>query len=101
MMRYPLFGFLPYGFFLAGSLLSQAVAVYFAYSVFKVLRGPPMGGGDYEMGGGGRYGYSQPEASAPPRQSFEDSRHEQTRPGGAAGGGGFVPFAGSGNRLGS
>uniref|UniRef100_A0A6U6UQC5 Uncharacterized protein n=1 Tax=Zooxanthella nutricula TaxID=1333877 RepID=A0A6U6UQC5_9DINO len=103
LTRHQLFGVMPYGFFLMASLVAQGVAVYFAYQVFKVLRGAPAGG-NYEMsGGGGGWGggggYSRPDAGAPPQQDFDDGRPERTsQPQPATG---FVPFAGSGNRLGN
>jgi len=98
LMHYQLFGYAPYGIFLVGSLIAQSVAVFFSYRVFKTLRGQSPDSG-FEMGGGGGGGYARPGgADAPARANFEDGRAEQTAP---SRGGGFVPFAGQGNRLGS
>lgn len=115
--RYQLIlGVMPYGAFLAGSLVSQAAAVYFSWQVFKVVRAN-MEGGAYEMynpggqgaggfGGGYGGGFGGPPRSNPndpedrvPHQAFEDSRAAQTRQPQPCGG--FVPFGGTGNRLGA
>lgn len=98
LLRYPLFSYMPYGFFLMGSLASQFAAVFFGWLVFKTIRGDPQSAGGYEMGGwaGGRGG-SGPDG--PPAQAYEDSRHERAAPTGV--GTGFTPFGGAGNRLGS
>lgn len=84
---------MPYGFFLGGSMVAQAIAVYFSYVVFKELRNASAGG-QYEMSGG----YGGPEDRLP-AQNFEDAGHERAAPTGT--GQSFVPFGGNGNRLGS
>mmetsp|Transcript_7302 Transcript_7302/g.18254 ORF Transcript_7302/g.18254 Transcript_7302/m.18254 type:complete len:213 (+) Transcript_7302:103-741(+) len=92
--RYVYFGLMPYGFFLMGSLVSQFAAVFFAWLVFKVLRGEPQS--NLEMGAWGRPGGND----APSQQAYEDGRHESSSaPTGV--GTGFTPFGGAGNRLGS
>mmetsp|Transcript_22732 Transcript_22732/g.48266 ORF Transcript_22732/g.48266 Transcript_22732/m.48266 type:complete len:222 (-) Transcript_22732:70-735(-) len=94
--------FMPYGLFLGGSLASQAMAVWFSYRVFKILRGlaPDLGTQLTAPGAGG--GYARPGADAVPHQAYEDGRPEPSAPPAAGGGGrfGFVPFGGQGNRLG-
>ncbi len=46
---------MPYGFFLVGSEITHACAVYFACSIYKQIRMPP---GEMEMGGFGGGGYT-------------------------------------------
>merc|ERR1712014_239295 len=77
LTRHPLVGFMPYCVFLAGSLVCQVVALYFALAAFVLLRRPATAGADPEMADGGRY--SQFEAEAPQQQSLENSRQNQTR----------------------
>jgi len=91
IQRMPFFGIMPYGLFLAGSLLAQAAAVYFSWGIYQQIRMPR---GDVEMSGG--YNYDRVNrADAPPQQGFFDGRAETTQ------GGGFNVFQGQGQRLGS
>ena len=87
---------MPYGIFLAGSEISQACAVYFACSIYKLIRVPP---GEMEMGGfGGSGGYNYDRVNrgdAPVQQGFHDARAENTQPGH------FAVFQGQGQRLSS
>mmetsp|Transcript_109267 Transcript_109267/g.305704 ORF Transcript_109267/g.305704 Transcript_109267/m.305704 type:complete len:216 (+) Transcript_109267:110-757(+) len=98
LLRGASFNKMPYGFFLLGSVIAQGVAVYFAYQVFKVARSlQSEGSGDWATGGGGLGGggYSRPQASAPEQYDADDAGAVRPQAGG------FVPFAGQGNRLGA
>mmetsp|Transcript_84819 Transcript_84819/g.203298 ORF Transcript_84819/g.203298 Transcript_84819/m.203298 type:complete len:211 (+) Transcript_84819:90-722(+) len=92
IQRMPFLSIMPYGFFLAGSEVAQAAAVYFAWSIYQQIR-MPSGEGGLEMGGG--YNYDRAPRDAPPQQGFYDARPEATQPGG------FAAFQGQGQRLGS
>mmetsp|Transcript_42948 Transcript_42948/g.118780 ORF Transcript_42948/g.118780 Transcript_42948/m.118780 type:complete len:212 (-) Transcript_42948:142-777(-) len=84
---------MPYGFFLVGSIVAEAMCAYFAYSVQKACGG--FGGGDAgatEMSGGGNY-----------VQASDSGAAGGSGGGGAAagdGGSSFTVFSGSGQRLG-
>ena len=70
---------MPYGICLAGSIISQAFAVYFACCIYKRIPVPP---GEMEMGGFGNTGYNYDRVNrgdAPVQQSFHDARAENTQ----------------------
>lgn len=91
--RLPFLGIMPYGLFLAGSEISSACALYFAYSLYQLIRVPQ---GDVEMGLSGGYNYDRVNRSdRPAQQGFHDGRAESTQPGH------FAVFQGQGQRLGS
>eukprot|EP00928_Gymnodinium_smaydae_P088818 TRINITY_DN72866_c0_g1_i1.p1 TRINITY_DN72866_c0_g1~~TRINITY_DN72866_c0_g1_i1.p1 ORF type:complete len:217 (-),score=42.42 TRINITY_DN72866_c0_g1_i1:126-776(-) len=90
--------YLPYGIFLAGSIVAQIAAVYFSYKVFKVVRVTTEMGGGMEMMGGGGYGRPGTTAAPPQHGAMEQGRAGQNAP--SSGGAGFTPFQGQGNRLG-
>ena len=67
---------MPYGICLAGSIISQAFAVYFACCIYKRIRVPP---GEMEMGGfgSGDYNYDQVNrGDAPAQQGFQPKRED-------------------------
>jgi len=69
---------MPYGICLAGSIISQAFAVYFACCIYKRIRVPP---GEMEMGGFGSGGYNYDRVNrgdAPAQQGFHDARAQNT-----------------------
>eukprot|EP00440_Ansanella_granifera_P025527 gb/GFBE01027721.1/.p1 GENE.gb/GFBE01027721.1/~~gb/GFBE01027721.1/.p1 ORF type:complete len:212 (+),score=46.25 gb/GFBE01027721.1/:1-636(+) len=86
---------MPYGIFLVGSVVAEAVAVYFAWELFQKIRPSPEDSAGFEMSGGGRYGPAGTSDNAP-RAGFNEGRAESTQPSG-----GFQAFQGQGNRLGS
>jgi hypothetical protein len=101
---------MPYGIFMSASILAEAVGAYFGWTIYKFVRDNGMGQSpDMEMnsgglggmqggflsGGGG--GYAQ--APAQPQQGGGEAPTSASQ--GEAAGGNFVPFGGSGQRLGS
>mmetsp|Transcript_46612 Transcript_46612/g.75691 ORF Transcript_46612/g.75691 Transcript_46612/m.75691 type:complete len:203 (+) Transcript_46612:102-710(+) len=82
LLRISTVGIMPYGLFLLGSCVTQGAAVYFAYETYKIIRDLSLPEGNVEMGSG-RGGFVQQGDNSAPTQPQA-----------------WVPFEGSGNRLG-
>lgn len=120
LLNLPRTNLMPFGIFVCGSILCEGVAGLYGYRMVQMVRsmGLGMSPAMMEMGGGGslnamqggfldsgsRGGYAQPreEAAAPSPQSGGGGGQDGGGGAGPGGGaGGFQPFAGSGQRLGS
>ena len=69
---------MPYGICLAGSIISQAFAVYFACCIYKRIRVPP---GEMEMGGfgSGDYNYDRANTGDAPSSTRTKARRQLGR----------------------
>mmetsp|Transcript_20644 Transcript_20644/g.33310 ORF Transcript_20644/g.33310 Transcript_20644/m.33310 type:complete len:228 (+) Transcript_20644:70-753(+) len=97
---------LPYGMFMAGSILAEAASAYFGYSMYKLVRDNGLGmSPDMEMNSGGlsgmQGGFLSGGGSGYARDLQPGQGQAEAPSGGDSSGGGFVAFAGSGQRLGS
>lgn len=97
---------MPYGFFLAGCMAAEVASAYSAYIVYKVVQDlAPPDGTELGYGGGGFFqsgGEQRASLTAAPGTSPQQAFGEQTAQAssGQANNLSFVPFQGSGQRLG-